>query len=150
MDLVVDFFVFFHSQNFSTTSNYTIVEGDYMSLAGPYSIGMAHEVLLLLSIRYVILHAQKLLLGFLNIAQSLLWLLVIARLLNKLKWNLGQSEVGDSLERKKTFANKRKINAGRKNEMHQKLRDWKRQRTQQLENFDERKTNLEPKRTIES
>jgi hypothetical protein len=49
-----------------------------------------------------------------------------------------------------TFADKRKINAGRKNEMHQKLRVWKRQRTQQLENFDEQKTNLEPKRTIES
>ena len=62
------FFVFFHSQNFSTTSNYTIVEGDYMSLAGPYSIGMAHEVLLVLSIRYVILHDPKLFLGFLNIA----------------------------------------------------------------------------------
>jgi hypothetical protein len=32
------FFVFFHYKNFSTTSNYTIVKGDYMSLAGPYSV----------------------------------------------------------------------------------------------------------------
>jgi hypothetical protein len=34
--------------------------------------------------------------------------------------------------------------------MHQKLRAWKRQRTQQLENFDEIKSNLEPTRTLES
>jgi hypothetical protein len=49
-----------------------------------------------------------------------------------------------------TFADKRKINSGRKNEMHQKLRAWKRQRNQQLENFDEQKSNLEPTRTLES
>ena len=34
--------------------------------------------------------------------------------------------------------------------MHHKLRAWKRQRAQQLENFDEQKSNLEPTRTLES